>query len=396
MSAEFFEQRCSFPIHLHPSRLGNVREGVQEQLNGLLMTYVDELGGVLLAYSDLSLSTSPRTNPLQAGFIFQERSYIHFEVTIKALTWKVTVGERLEGVVNAVANDHVALLLHGAFNATIPLSGAFVPKTWTFEPEKDRWIDTTLFKGENVEAEEEETAVKEEAAASKKLTKKELKKLERRRLRDVMLAATGRGSAAKQARPAPGVISRGVHVRFEVSAVQHSEDYFKLTGLVVSKKNVSGAALGLTGGFTALAKIEDSSSKSKVDDDVDGADGVDGSAVDNVVGDVDGDFDMSALAAVTAPPSLLATPAKSAPSPVLGPSTTKKVHTDKQQEKYLKKKAKLAERLAAKEAAEGATNESEAASSTESKTVKSEKKRKNAAEDEEATETKKKKVKRES
>jgi hypothetical protein len=36
---EFQEQRMTFPIHLHPSRLGNVREGVEEQINTMLMTY---------------------------------------------------------------------------------------------------------------------------------------------------------------------------------------------------------------------------------------------------------------------------------------------------------------------------------------------------------------------
>ena len=402
MSGEFVEQRCSFPIHLHPSRLGNVREGVEEQLNGLLLTFVTELGGVFLAYSDLSLRASADTNPLQCGFIFQERSYIHFSVTVKALTWRVQVGERLEGVVNVVANDHIALLLHGAFNATIPLSGALAPKNWTFDTEKERWIDTTLFKGDTVEGEDadadEKVKAEDEGTSTKKLTKKELKKLERRRLRDVMLAATGRGAAAKQARPPAGVIARGVHIAFEVSAVQHTDDYFKLTGVVVSKK-LTG--LGLTGGFTPLAPIETVGAKNSTEDpsaspDANGA--VDGDAAVGST-DFDGDFDMSALAAVTAPSSTHATPAKpsssSSSQPAATPSTQpKKAHTDKQQEKYLKKKAKLAERLAAKEAGQSADAATEAESP---KPVKSEKKRKNTEDDENGTEKKKsKKVKRES
>jgi len=39
MSGEFRESRCSLPIHLHPSRLANVREGVEEHINALLMKY---------------------------------------------------------------------------------------------------------------------------------------------------------------------------------------------------------------------------------------------------------------------------------------------------------------------------------------------------------------------
>lgn len=37
-SSEFIEQKCTFPIHLHPSRLGHIKEGVEEQINALLMT----------------------------------------------------------------------------------------------------------------------------------------------------------------------------------------------------------------------------------------------------------------------------------------------------------------------------------------------------------------------
>jgi hypothetical protein len=395
MAEQFLEQRCTFPISLHPSRLGNVRAGVEEQLNSLLLTFVEELNGVLLAYSDLALSADEARNPLHCGFIFQERSYVHFRVEVKALVWRVEVGRRVEGVVNSVASDHLSLLLHGAFPVTIPLSGTLQPEAWRWEPEKERWIDESKYAGEEAlkeEADGEEEGVKDEddaaePAPGKKLTKKELKKLERRRLRDVMLAATGRGSAAvKQAKPPAGVIARGVHVRFECSAVQHSDEYFKLTGVVVSRKtNDTGLPLGLTGGFTPLAPVEAVAVKQATNDQEGEENGV------QATQDADGDFDMSALAAVTAPSSAVkAAPAKSAaPTPAAAaPVPPKKVHTEAQQAKFLKKQQKLAERLAAKSA--GGESKEEA----ENEVEETPKKKRKAGEEKEETETQKKKTKK--
>ena len=367
---------------------------------------MDELGGVLLSYSDLSLPSDRSVNPFSCGSIFQERSYIHFSVELKALSWRCAAGERYTGVVNAVAGDHVSVLLHGIFTATIPLSAVSTPKTWSWQADRERWVDSARFVGELPEESDDPAAAKEEgvkdeeasdddeeaaaaaaAAPGKKLTKKELKKLERRKLRAVMLAATGRvgggvgGPAAVKA-PAAGVVVRGVHLRFECLAVQHTDEYLKLTGAIVLPKPAKGAPkaaavavdpsaepLGLTGGFTALAPLEVLGGSGS------GSGSQQANNQEAAPMEVEEPFlDMDAIAAVTAPmravavagqarnntnaaasaAAATATGASATPAPAAA-SSAKKPLNAKQQEKFAKKKAKLAERMAAKDAAAGAT-----------------------------------------
>jgi len=382
---EFVEARCRLSVHLHPSRLANVREGVEEQINAHVMKYVDALDGVLLAYSDLTLAEDPARNPLHCGFIFQERSFIHFDVSLRALTWRCAAGAVYEGVVNAVAADHVSILLHGIFTATIPLSGAQVPRGWQWDAEQERWLDTSVWSAAaeaaasaaalavKDEESDDEGAAEQAAAAGKKLSKKELKKLERKKLRAVMLAAQGRtgGSAHAEIKaPAAGVIARGVHLRFECTLVQHSDEgYLKLTGTLVptaavakpskagksSKAAAAPAAaepLGLTGGFTPLAPLEGSATAAA-------AAAVPSDEEQQLAVVQEEDVDMEAIAAVTAftggkTAAPMPTPAPAAPAAPATPAAPKQL-TAGQAERAAKKKAKLAERMAAKGAgADGA------------------------------------------
>jgi hypothetical protein len=425
-TGEFVEARCRLTIHLHPSRLANVREGVEEQLNAHVMKsvhasdaprapadarsasvalrahsvpcvlfprYVDALGGVLISYSDLTLSSDPLRNPFGCGFIFQERSFIHFDVSVRALTWRCAAGARYEGVVNAVAADHLSVLLHGIFTATIPLSAGTVPRGWVWDAERERWLDTNVWSEAKEQAEQQSAAaaaaVKDEegsddegaaeaaAAAGKKLSKKELKKLERKKLRAVMLAAQGRtggntADAVVAKAPSAGVVSRGVHVRFECTLVQHSDEgYLKLTGALVphtpaaksaksekdKSKHADQSPLGLTGRFTPLAPLEGSPSAANA------AAGAADAEQEQLMAKEE-DIDMEAIAAVTAftpapaartktaapmPTPIAAAPA--VPTPAAAPAPTAappKQLSAGQLERAAKKKAKLAERMAAK------------------------------------------------
>jgi hypothetical protein len=363
-------------------------------LRCLFDRYVDALGGVLISYSDLTLSSDPLRNPFGCGFIFQERSFIHFDVSVRALTWRCAAGARYEGVVNAVAADHLSVLLHGIFTATIPLSAGTVPRGWVWDAERERWLDTNAWSEAKEQAEQQSAAaaaaIKDEegsddegaaeaaAAAGKKLSKKELKKLERKKLRAVMLAAQGRtggntADAVVAKAPSAGVVSRGVHVRFECTLVQHSDEgYLKLTGALVPTTTVSNAKsaksekdkskhadqspLGLTGRFTPLAPLEGSPSAASAAAAAD--------AEQEQLMAKEEDIDMEAIAAVTAftpapaartktaapmPTPIAAAPA--VPTPAAAPAPTAappKQLSAGQLERAAKKKAKLAERMAAK------------------------------------------------
>ncbi|TPX65379.1 hypothetical protein SpCBS45565_g05217 [Spizellomyces sp. 'palustris'] len=100
-------------VHLPPAFVGNEEEGVSEHLSNFLMRYVPEVDGVVLAYSDVEvLEHSAR--------ILYDSPFFHFYVRANLLTFSPSLKSNLVGVVNKVSPDHIGLLVHGVFNASIP------------------------------------------------------------------------------------------------------------------------------------------------------------------------------------------------------------------------------------------------------------------------------------
>ncbi|KAI8817579.1 uncharacterized protein EV422DRAFT_219076 [Fimicolochytrium jonesii] len=100
-------------LSLPPCFIGNVNKGVNEYLDRFLMRYVEELDGVVLACSGVkAVEDSAR--------LMYESPYLHFKVRVRFTLFKPIVGELVVGVVNKVSSDHIGLLVHGVFNASIP------------------------------------------------------------------------------------------------------------------------------------------------------------------------------------------------------------------------------------------------------------------------------------
>ena len=111
-SSCFFDVRCTLTIHLHPSFLSNVDEGVNSHLNSLLLRYHPHVRGVILLYSSVRRLT-------QSGAILFERPFIHFPISVSFLVFRVDPHQLVEGVVAKVGHDHLNLLVHGHFPAQI-------------------------------------------------------------------------------------------------------------------------------------------------------------------------------------------------------------------------------------------------------------------------------------
>ncbi|KAF9181211.1 hypothetical protein BGZ51_000586 [Haplosporangium sp. Z 767] len=125
-SGPFVEVSTKLYIHLPPCFATKPIEGVQEQLNGFLMRYIPQVDGVVLAHSDLKLLQS-------SGKIMYDSPYCHFWISVKLLVWKPVKGSILHGTISMQSPDHIALVLHGAFNASIP--SEFIPKDkYKFDP----------------------------------------------------------------------------------------------------------------------------------------------------------------------------------------------------------------------------------------------------------------------
>jgi len=128
-------------IHLPPCYLNPPEEmrregllaGVQYKLNKMLMSYNDEVEGIVLAYWDVKLLENK-------GKILEEDPHVHFHISFQVLAFVAQIGIRLVGKVNQVGVDHIGLVSFGIVNASIP--GSFIPKEYVRDLEKDCWNST--------------------------------------------------------------------------------------------------------------------------------------------------------------------------------------------------------------------------------------------------------------
>lgn len=110
-------QICTTRWHLPiaPMHVLEPLEGVHHHLDPLVMTYVPELGGILLALQELKFLT-------EYAQIHGDSPFAWAWVQSKALVWTPRVGMKLRGRVNLVSPSHIGLLLHSTFNASVPMS----------------------------------------------------------------------------------------------------------------------------------------------------------------------------------------------------------------------------------------------------------------------------------
>ncbi|KOX68859.1 DNA-directed RNA polymerase I subunit RPA43 [Melipona quadrifasciata] len=121
---------------LHPFHLTNLNAALNEILSSNLNSYDPELcllslmldiffslylqsyvycslKGFLLAYRNPKLVTS-------LGEIFYDTCFIHVDVETEFYVFRPEVGFKLKGVVNKKGLDHIGILVHKAFNVSIP------------------------------------------------------------------------------------------------------------------------------------------------------------------------------------------------------------------------------------------------------------------------------------
>ena len=109
---------CKVPVTA--PELGMVPTAVYENLNSyLLQKYTRELNGIMLAYSDFELPDTAK--------LMWDLPHLIVPITLNALVFSPLPAVHLVGKVVKQAWDHVAVLVLGVFNATIPnaeLTGA--------------------------------------------------------------------------------------------------------------------------------------------------------------------------------------------------------------------------------------------------------------------------------
>jgi DNA-directed RNA polymerase I subunit RPA43 len=133
MADSFHNVAIETKVHLLPSRLSNVTEGVQTLLTGMLMKYNAQLGGVVMSYDKLKILDTHSE-------VFFDRPHVSFKIQARLLVFRPAVGSYVTGTVSKVEPDHVGLLVNGVFNAAIK-SAVGLPAEFEFSQATNQWIN---------------------------------------------------------------------------------------------------------------------------------------------------------------------------------------------------------------------------------------------------------------
>ncbi|KAK0166071.1 hypothetical protein PV328_004521 [Microctonus aethiopoides] len=108
-------ERAKRHVALHPFHLNNLNKALHEILSSSINFYDFELKGLLLSYKNPKLLSS-------LGSILYDSHFIHVDIEADFYIFKPEVGSVLSGIVNKQAINHIGVLVHKAFNVSIPMN----------------------------------------------------------------------------------------------------------------------------------------------------------------------------------------------------------------------------------------------------------------------------------
>ncbi|KAG0693300.1 hypothetical protein DFH29DRAFT_402655 [Suillus ampliporus] len=124
-TTEFRVTKATITLSVPPVFASNLRAGVEEMLDSMIMRYIPSLSGVLLAHSNLHFLSPTAT--LNADCPFATCN-VGFDATV----WSPSIAMKLVGKIILYSPDHVSLLIHRTFNVSIPRH--HIPQdVWEFE-----------------------------------------------------------------------------------------------------------------------------------------------------------------------------------------------------------------------------------------------------------------------
>ncbi|KAH7888852.1 hypothetical protein F5I97DRAFT_1935292 [Phlebopus sp. FC_14] len=123
--SEFHVIGASIVLSVPPVFANDLRAGVEEMLDSMVMRYIPSLRGVLLAHSNLQFLSKTASIRGDCPFAI---CHVSFDATV----WSPCVSMKLVGKINLCSPDHVSLLVHRTFNVSIPRH--HIPQDqWVFE-----------------------------------------------------------------------------------------------------------------------------------------------------------------------------------------------------------------------------------------------------------------------
>lgn len=152
-------------VSLAPKHLHNPINGLKAQhLDPMIMTYFPKARGVVLAYSNITLSddnitTDSDNNVITIAKIEGSSPFTFLWITVDLLIWRPLAGDVLEGYIYMQTASHLGLLIHDTFNASIKKYN--IPNDWRFVPNQEDELndDSTNFKSFGYWVDENDTKV---------------------------------------------------------------------------------------------------------------------------------------------------------------------------------------------------------------------------------------------
>ncbi|XP_067655979.1 DNA-directed RNA polymerase I subunit RPA43-like [Haliotis asinina] len=108
----FKAMTSSRQICLPPRYLGNISQGIRDQLDSEINLFCTDLESVVICYDNIKLLSS-------VGNIMDDMPFLHLRVQADYILFKPTLGCLLKGTVNKISKDHVGCLVHDRFNASL-------------------------------------------------------------------------------------------------------------------------------------------------------------------------------------------------------------------------------------------------------------------------------------
>ncbi|KIR37292.1 DNA-directed RNA polymerase I subunit RPA43 [Cryptococcus deuterogattii 2001/935-1] len=138
-----FEHReMRMRLSVPPKFAGDVMAGVRDQLDGMIMQYLPEVKGVLIAHWDHSFDDD-------TAKIINECPFEVVNVEFHAIYWAPKIGQKLRGIHSISSPSHLSLIFAGAFNVSIPIQ--HIPADLFEFEETDEVVATKSDDGSEVE-----------------------------------------------------------------------------------------------------------------------------------------------------------------------------------------------------------------------------------------------------
>eukprot|EP01027_Heterolobosea_sp_BB2_P006209 GEZU01009404.1.p1 GENE.GEZU01009404.1~~GEZU01009404.1.p1 ORF type:complete len:360 (+),score=123.49 GEZU01009404.1:69-1148(+) len=131
-SSFFQHMKVRQSTYLVHAQLADARGAIVDRLNSMLLSYNDSLEGALVAYKNLTFSTT-------TARIRYDSPYNTLDIQYDALVFTPRVGDALlEGYVTNVSSEYIALIVFGFWNVTIS-SPNVDSNLFKYNPETESW-----------------------------------------------------------------------------------------------------------------------------------------------------------------------------------------------------------------------------------------------------------------